>query len=101
MADNYDRHGQRQFRTTHLSPFASNIAFVLSNCSARAGELAGGGTADGEQFYVRLLFKERPLVLPACGRLDCPYSVVRKHYSEYIDACKFNEMCWTSAHQEL
>lgn len=101
MADNYDRHRLRQFRTSRLSPFASNVAFVLSDCSSSSESVCSSDLSSADRFSVRLLFKERPLVFPACGNTDCPYSAVRKRYAGRIEACNFSELCWVGDHDEL
>lgn len=102
MADNYDQQRLRQFRTSRLSPFASNVAFVLSDCSSSSSEsVCSSDLSSVDRFSVRLLFKERPLIFPACGNADCPYSAVRRRYAGRIEACNFSELCWVGDHDEL
>jgi len=90
-ADNFASHSTRQFRTSRIAPFSSNLVFVLYECQADAD--SNERLADEERYVVEFLFKERPLVIPVCGRTSCPYAAVRRHYAAILDRCHFEEMC--------
>ena len=91
--DNYHRHTSRQFRTSHVSPFSTNLAFVLHKCDETESDKAN-------DFTIQLLFKERPMRWPVCGQSSCLYEDVRTYYSKYIDSCRFEEICDMPAQRE-
>lgn len=75
-ADNYKDMTDRQWKTSQISPFATNLAVVRHNCT------------DGVK--VQFLFNERPLLLDWCTRDGlCDLGVIKERFSTIIAAdCK-------------
>ncbi|XP_076386855.1 multiple inositol polyphosphate phosphatase 1 [Megachile rotundata] len=70
----------RAWRTSIIDSFASNIAFVLYNCS---GILS-----------VLFIHQERPLFLPGCPlNVPCPLSIMKALYPNHEEECQFDTMC--------
>ena len=115
-ADTFDNRSladARKFRTGAFVPFSGNFAFVLYDCAKDHGSTArrvrsdvGARSLDGgksnfvanvtatDRFFVQLLVNERPMNFPSfCGGSVCSYSELRKHYSSYVDRCRFDELC--------
>jgi len=70
----------RQWRTSRIAPFASNIAFVLYDCD------------DG--YRVKLMHNEEEYEFPGCGEMYCPYERVQQIYSAVsYDNCDFSTLC--------
>lgn len=71
----------RAWRTGVIDTFASNIAFVLYNCSS-------GGPS------ILFMHQERPLYLPGCPLyIPCPLSIMKALYPDHEEECQFEEMC--------
>ena len=106
-ADNYHTQQDRLFRTSLIAPFSSNIFFVLYACNNSTETHDDGAfesvtkKEDFNEYKIQFLFKEKPLDIPACGHSVCSYSDVRRHYSTFIDDCRFNEICSLNNHGEL
>jgi len=89
----------RTFLTSRISPFASNVAFVLHDASSKTGfEFAdiheSGPEKDGvERYMLEVLVNELPTKFPFAYRQLWPYSEVRRRYEAYIDNCRFKKMC--------
>jgi len=73
----------RKWRTSVISAFAANIAFVLYNCSG--------------EFKVQLLYNEQPMQFPQCNFDLCPYSTFLKLYGNIVEQCNFDKMCTVPA----
>lgn len=102
MANNFNKHTNRLFRSSKILPFAGNIAFALYECDAENEEDDG----EEESIYVMLYVNEEAVVIPACGETLCKYIDVRQFYSRFVDACNFDELCEvdtsnTHEHDEL
>ncbi|XP_076549353.1 multiple inositol polyphosphate phosphatase 1 isoform X1 [Osmia lignaria lignaria] len=70
----------RAWRTGVIDTFASNIAFVLYNCSGIPSVL--------------VLHQERPLYLPGCPlHVPCPLSIMKALYPDHKEECQFDTMC--------
>ncbi|RLN58473.1 hypothetical protein BBJ29_006495 [Phytophthora kernoviae] len=72
----------RRFRTSALSPFASNIEFRLFKHKANHGEL-----------YVQILVNEREAAIPGCDRLFCKLSELEKQWQYYLKTYDFHKDC--------
>jgi multiple inositol-polyphosphate phosphatase/2,3-bisphosphoglycerate 3-phosphatase len=73
----------RKWKTSNLSPFAANIAWVLYNCTSSASS----------PFYrVKLLHNEVEQLFPGCSELYCPYNTVKQLYQKQL-AYNFDSMC--------
>ena len=70
----------RAWRTGVIDTFASNIAFVLYNCS--------GGPS------ILFMHQERPLHLPGCPmNVPCPLSTMKALYPDQEEECQFETLC--------
>ncbi|CAK9812393.1 Multiple inositol polyphosphate phosphatase 1 [Anthophora quadrimaculata] len=70
----------RAWRTGIIDSFASNIAFVLYNCSG--------------VLNVLFMHQERPLHLPGCPmNVPCPLSIMKALYPDQEAECQFETMC--------
>ena len=98
-ADNYYMQQGRLFRTSQIAPFSTNIFFVLYACKNTTDTYNNDALKnftkkkDFSEYKVQLLFKERPVDIPACGHSICSYSDIRHYYSKFIDDCRFKDMC--------
>ncbi|KOC67227.1 Multiple inositol polyphosphate phosphatase 1 [Habropoda laboriosa] len=70
----------RAWRTGIIDSFASNIAFVLYNCSGVPNVL--------------FMHQERPLYLSGCPmHVPCPLSIMKALYPDQEEECQFETMC--------
>jgi len=69
----------RQWRTSLIDSFASNLAFVLYTCR------------DGHR--VATYVQERTVQLPGCGSPLCPFSEFTARYGPYAASCNLDEIC--------
>ncbi|CAL7947580.1 unnamed protein product [Xylocopa violacea] len=70
----------RAWRTGVIDSFASNIAFVLYDCSGVPSVL--------------FMHQERPLYLPGCPMdMPCPLSIMKALYPDQEQECEFEAMC--------
>ena len=75
----------RHLRTTHNDAFATNLAFVKTDC---AGEQEGSGSKVG------LLFNEKLIPIPGCEEeLWCDYGVFKEAFRERTENCDFDAIC--------
>ncbi|XP_078044814.1 multiple inositol polyphosphate phosphatase 1 [Augochlora pura] len=71
----------RAWKTGVIDSFASNIAFVLYNCSSSG-------------LSVLFMHQERPLYLSGCPlHVPCPLSIMKALYPDHKEECPFEEMC--------
>nr|XP_006821711.1 PREDICTED: multiple inositol polyphosphate phosphatase 1-like [Saccoglossus kowalevskii] len=82
--DNYHSNRNRTFRTSKLSPFAGNIAFVLYSCTDSTGN---------SMYMIEVLLHEQPVTLPCCTSTLCSYDVIKQFYSTWLEDCDFTEIC--------
>ncbi|XP_053988500.1 multiple inositol polyphosphate phosphatase 1 [Hylaeus volcanicus] len=82
MHDMFPLYGDdRAWKTGIIDAFASNIAFVLYNCSPVGPSLL-------------FMHQERPLYLPGCPlHVPCPLSTMRALYPDHEVECQFDAMC--------
>ncbi|XP_049867510.1 multiple inositol polyphosphate phosphatase 1 [Pectinophora gossypiella] len=71
--------GDRQWKTSHIDCFASNLAFVLFKCK------------DGDK--VLALHQEKTIKLPMCDSELCPLDRLLKYFHNSIYDCDYNDMC--------
>lgn len=77
---NYDSMGDRQWRTSLIDAFGSNVAFVVYGC--------------GSEDKILTLHQENIVRLPPCPDTDlCDLSLVRDYYFQSLDKCDFTSMC--------
>lgn len=84
LASNKDQMAERNFQTSRITPFSSNIGFVLYSCQPNQGT---------RTFRIEVMVNEQPVKLPACDSFLCPYEQVRNAYAGLIDICKFQQTC--------
>lgn len=78
--DNFHLNENRQWKTSGIDVFGSNIALILFDC------------VDGE--HVLTLHQERPVKLPGCPDTDlCPLHRVQRIYKDSLLNCDFENMC--------
>lgn len=88
-AGNFEAQRNRTFKTSKISPFSTNVAFVLQNCSERTPS-----GSDTNVFKVQLLINEQPIQLGhICSGGTCTYKELRNYFSEFIDHCNLTERC--------
>lgn len=74
----------RKWRTSQISPFAANYAFVLINCS--------------NSQKVSLFHNEKQVHIPGCSELYCDIQELREIWKDSLD-CDFNSLCGISETQ--
>lgn len=79
LHDNYHLHSARQWRTSEIDKFATNIAAVLYKCSG--------------DYRVGFLFQEQPVPIPGCGEDLCPFDKFLSIYNSVVQDCDIGEMC--------
>ncbi|KAK2579147.1 hypothetical protein KPH14_001317 [Odynerus spinipes] len=71
----------RAWRTTYIDAFATNIAFILYNCTEQGPSIL-------------FMHQERVAYLPNCPKnMPCPMSTMRDLYPYRDDECQFEAMC--------
>lgn len=107
-ADNYRQQRDRQFRTSKISSFSSNVAFVLHECDSDqlVKNEMDSKSSDGigsRRHMLELLVNERPVNIQSvsCSGKLCPYETIRRRYATYIDDCDFNKTCSLHRHTSL
>ena len=76
---------ERLWRTSNLSPFAANVAWVLYNCTS----------SHSSPFYrVKLLHNEMEQMFPGCNEIYCPYETLKQLYQAQLSN-DFDAMCGT------
>lgn len=73
----------RQWKTSEIDAFASNLMFVTYQCEAK----------DEEQ--ILFMHQERIIRLPGCPQDKdlCPLRDLIKHHQDKIENCNFNQIC--------
>jgi multiple inositol-polyphosphate phosphatase/2,3-bisphosphoglycerate 3-phosphatase len=70
----------REWRTSFMDSFASNLAFVLFQCK-------------GDQYRVGAYVQERPVNLPGCSQKLCHFSEFSAKYGQLADSCNLDNIC--------
>ncbi|XP_050420837.1 multiple inositol polyphosphate phosphatase 1-like [Adelges cooleyi] len=78
--DNYLEMENRQWRTSKIDAFGSNLAFVLYKCN-------------NDDMKIIMLHQERIIKIPGCDAELCSYEKFKLHYQAKLKNCDFNEMC--------
>lgn len=86
LASNKASMADRKFKTSQISPFSSNIGFVLYSCQHNQGDLK-------RTFRLQVMVNEKPVQLPACDSILCPYEQVRAAYAHLVDRCNYKQTC--------
>ncbi|XP_072051239.1 multiple inositol polyphosphate phosphatase 1-like [Amphiura filiformis] len=87
-ATSYQDNHSRLFRTSWMTPFAANIAFVLFNCSSEADD-ANGLT----KYKLQVFMNEIPVDLPFCRSGPCDLIEFSTHIRKVSGECNFNNTC--------
>lgn len=82
-ADNYKKQKERQWRTSLIDSFSSNVAFVLAQC-------------EGNEYKVATFLQEKPLRLPGCSANLCPVHEFMTQYANIADGCDVPKVCQLS-----
>jgi len=69
----------REWRTSLIDSFATNIALVLFKCN--------------QDYYVTTYVQERPVMLPGCSDFLCPFSQFSDLYGPYASSCDLDQIC--------
>ncbi len=89
-AATYQEHQSRLFRTSWMSPFAANVAFVLLNCSADDED----HQKDPSGFKLQVLHNEIPVDLPFCrSGQSCSLLEFSHYVNKVVAECNFNTTC--------
>lgn len=81
-SNSYYMSERRQFKTSFIGGFATNIAFVYYKC-----ENIGPS--------ILTLFQERILNLPGCPEnIPCPIGILKDNYPDTGEECDLVEMCY-------
>lgn len=100
---------QREWRTSFISPFAANVAFILlkkdqqsgspvgyngSSDSVSGGSVGYNGSSDPvSQFKVLTLVQEVPVKVGGCKELLCPLNEFIQSFSESVRKCNVQAIC--------
>ncbi len=69
-----------EWRSSRISPFASNIQIVLFQCKS--------------EYRVKVLHNEQEMMVPGCGEMYCPFNKFKKLYERYLGPqCNLKKMC--------
>ncbi|CAB3378908.1 Hypothetical predicted protein [Cloeon dipterum] len=82
--NNYASQTRRQWKTSALAPFGSNLMAVFFNCTGSSGSV--------EQKVVFYL-QESVLPLPGCDAGLCTWDFVREQFMPLADECNVNRTC--------
>lgn len=84
LANNYEEHKNRLFKTAIIAPFSGNVAVVLFSCT--------GDNPDS--LYVQVLANEMPVALPCCNAKElCPIHQFRACFENMSKQCDFSKVC--------
>jgi multiple inositol-polyphosphate phosphatase/2,3-bisphosphoglycerate 3-phosphatase len=76
----------RKWRTSVISPYAANLAFILYECNSTS-------TANASQYLVKLIHNEKEMFIPGCeNNIYCPYTTFKSKYLSALD-CDFEKLC--------
>lgn len=81
-ADNFDQMKYRKFKTSILSPFASNIAIVKYDCPS-----------DPKRYKIQFFLNERPMNFEWCNIGLCDLEQVIEKYRNFLNADCSNLYC--------
>jgi len=82
LGSNFEHHrSSRKWRTTEIDPFATNIAFILFNCS-------------DDDYKVGMMFKEKPMQQPLCGgKYLCTFKEFEDSLQPFTKDCDLGRLC--------
>ena len=85
LATNMAEMTNRKFKSSHISPMAANLAFVLYACP--------GENSSENKYAVKLLVNEKDTVIPKCGQTLCAYDAVKEAYQQKYMPCNKEALC--------
>lgn len=85
-ADNFEQMKNRKFKTSVLSPFASNIAVVKYDCAT-----------DSKRHKVQFFLNEKPMNFDWCNIGLCDLELVVEKYRNFLNADCSNLFCGGSS----
>lgn len=102
--DRIEVDGERQFRTSRILPFNSNIAFVLYRIDSKPNDQDKGKRAnpndansssnnDNVQHKLMVLVMEKPIKLPGCEQLLCDVDQFFRAYGHASRNCDLQQIC--------
>ena len=86
LVSNRQQMGDRVFKSSHIAPYSTNLAFVLYAC--RPATVNATNT-----FKLQLLVNEKAKMIPGCNAMLCPYDEVREMHADLINDCDLEEIC--------
>lgn len=85
FAENRESMTNRNFKTSRIVPFSSNLGFVLYSCESMDRE--------DPSLMLQLLVNEEPVKIPVCDSFFCPYDTVRQSLSGLTNQCDLKDVC--------
>jgi len=85
-SDNYLQMRNRKWRTSNIGPFASNVYFLLRNCSGA--------------YSVCLFVNEKQERIPGCKSKCCSWEDFTHIFQSKVEACDPNSLCENSQDDE-
>ncbi|KAK7068393.1 hypothetical protein SK128_007921 [Halocaridina rubra] len=84
--DNFANMKNRVWKTSYLSPFAANLAFVLFGC--------------GDDYRMGTFFQGQPIPLAEkCEGISCHWEEIKSWFEDNADTCNLSKLCML--HDEL
>ncbi|OCT69844.1 multiple inositol polyphosphate phosphatase 1 [Xenopus laevis] len=84
-AENFISQTERKFRSGHIVPYASNLAFVLYRCDM--------AETQREKYQVQLLLNEQLLHFPHSHSSLCLFEEMKEQYGHLLDGCAISTEC--------
>lgn len=93
-SDNYLHHKDtRKFRTSFVTPFTTNLAFVAYTCEEGPQDTHPDWPENLNKHMVQVIMNEHPVPFPFTDKLAVDLRVFETHYYQFIHHCDFNGMC--------
>ncbi|KAL4219882.1 PHOsphatase [Mactra antiquata] len=87
-SSNREKMKNRKFRTSHITPFSSNIAFVVYSCDDKLS------SNHDREMMVKLFVNELPVTIPACNNEVCTLQSVLDYFKDIRgDKCDLEKLC--------
>ena len=93
-SDNYLYHkNTRRFRTSFITPFATNLALVAYNCEAGTQDTHPNWPENIDKHMVQVIMNEHPVPFPFTDKLAVDLHEFETRYYQFIHHCDFDGMC--------
>ncbi|KAL4219883.1 PHOsphatase [Mactra antiquata] len=87
-SSNREKMKNRKFRTSHITPFSANIAFVVYSCDDKLSP------NHDREMMVKLFVNELPVTIPACNNEVCTLQAVLDYYKDIRGGkCDLEKLC--------